>query len=410
MTRGTEISLVRDLAKRYRDVCEDTVQEERRALWRRKNSLEDVRPLIHVRAYARLEMPHLATECTDLLLRSCESFLRRSLFCATFDDDSVFEPWFTVPAVYSCKGWGVSARKRFVSGPDCDRGPSDGAWKAEYPLKDLSDLSALREPRHAIDEPKTRERVERLQEAVGDIIGIDLDRGPLGYWGPAGTISKQLGSLRGIENVMLDMYDDPEALHRLAAFLGNGILRVHDQAEAAGDWRLADHHNQAMTYVRELPDPAPDQPTRRSDLWCFMHAQEFTLVSPAMHEEFLLRYQMPIMEKCGLVAYGCCEDLTQKIDLLRTIPNLRRIAVAPAANVAKCAEKIGRDYVASYRPNPADMVGYGFDEDRITRLLRADFEHLKACHFDITLKDVTTVQGDTERVGKWVRLVRSLLD
>ena len=55
------------------------------------------------------------------------------------------------------------------------------------------------------------------------------------------------------------------------------------------------------------------------------------------------------------------EDLTNKIDMLRTIPNLRRIAVSPFANVRRCAEQIGTDYVMSYRPSPADMVSYGFN-------------------------------------------------
>ncbi len=32
------------------------------------------------------------------------------------------------------------------------------------------------------------------------------------------------------------------------------------------------------------------------------------------------------------------------------------------------------------------------------------------CHVDITLKDVETVQGDTERVRKWVAIARSLAD
>ncbi|GAI58840.1 unnamed protein product [marine sediment metagenome] len=50
-------------------------------------------------------------------------------------------------------------------------------------------------------------------------------------------------------------------------------------------------------------------------------------------------------DKFGLVAYGCCEDLTYKVDMLRQIPNLRRIAVPPFADAAKCAEQIGRDYV-----------------------------------------------------------------
>ena len=141
-----------------------------------------------------------------------------------------------------------------------------------------------------------------------------------------------------------------------------------------------------------------------------MAAQEYTGVSPAMHEEFLLRYQLPILREFGLVAYGCCENLTRKIAMLRQVPNLRRIAVSPFANVAKCAEQIGTDYVLSYRPSPTDMVGWGFDADRVRTIMRRDLEVCRGCHVDITLKDVETVQYDPSRVRRWVEITREVIE
>jgi len=206
------------------------------------------------------------------------------------------------------------------------------------------------------------------------------------------------------------MVDHPEWLHQLVAFMSAGVLRTHDQAEARGDWGLCAHQNQAMPYAEELPAPAANtNGVRRDQLWTYMAAQEFTGVSPAMHEEFLLRYQLPILRPFGLVAYGCCEDLTRKIDMLRQIPNLRRIAVSPFANVASCAEQIGRDYVVSYRPSPADMVSYGYDEARIRAILTRDLTACRDCHVDITLKDVETVEGDPHRVRRWVQLTRQIV-
>jgi hypothetical protein len=267
-------------------------------------------------------------------------------------------------------------------------------------------------PRHRIDEPETARRVERMKEMLGDIITINLDRGPcFRMWG--GDISTNLGYLRGIENFMLDMSDNPEGLHRLVKFLSDGILKAQAEAETAGDWGLCDHENQAMTYAEELPDPAANaNGVQRSRLWGYMAAQEMALVSPAQHEEFLLRYQKPILESFGLSAYGCCENLTRKIDMLRQIRNLRRIAVSPFADAPRCAEQIGDKYVVSYRPSPADMVSYGFDEKRIRTILRRDLDACRAngCHVDITLKDVETVQGDTERVRKWVAVTRAVAD
>jgi hypothetical protein len=194
-------------------------------------------------------------------------------------------------------------------------------------------------------------------------------------------------------------------------FLSTGVLKAQHEAESAGDWCLGAHQNQAMPYAEELPDPAANvNGVSRGQLWCFMAAQEFTAVSPAMHEEFLLRYQLPILSKFGLTAYGCCEDLTNKIDMLRAIPNLRRIAVSPFANVARCAEQIGKDYVLSYRPSPADMVSYGFDPARIRAILTRDLQACRGCHTDITLKDVETVENDPDRVRHWVSLTREVVD
>ncbi len=395
--------ILRDLAKRYRDLCADSVQAERRDLWRRHNSLQRTRPLIYVRAFAWQEMPEAACLCRDPFFRAYEAHFRHQLFWGTLGDDSIFEPWVTVGAVYTCRGWGVEIPRWRSDTPG-------GSYKDDYPLKRLEDIARLRPPHHAVDEAATAAAVARLEEAVGDLITINLDRGPA-YRMWSGDLSTDLGHLRGIEHFMLDMMDDPDGLHRLVGFLAAGVARVHDEAEAAGDLGLCAHQNQAMPYAQELPDPAPNvNGVKRNALWGYMAAQEFTGVSPAMHEEFLLRYQLPILKRFGLVAYGCCEDLTRKIDMLRQIPNLRRIAVAPSADVAACAEQIGRDYVLSYRPSPADMVSYKFDPGRVRTILRRDLRICRHNLVDITLKDVETVEHDPERVRKWVAITREVID
>ncbi len=397
-------TLLRDLAQRYAEICSRPIQNERRRLWQQHNSLKRTRPLIYVRAFAWQEMEGARLQCSDMFLRTYEDFFRNRLFWDSMDDDSIFEPWVTVPATYRCTGWGISGERHRSASEE------RGSYKIDYPLKQLEDIAHMRAPWHEIDEEETARRAGILADAIGDIITINIDRGPA-YRMWTGDISTDLGHLRGIENFMLDMYDRPEWLHQLVGFMRDGILRTHEQAEAAGDWGLCAHQNQAMAYAEELPDPAANvNGVTRKQLWGYMAAQEFTLISAAMHDEFLLQYQLPILSAFGLVAYGCCEDLTRKIDMLRQIPNLRRIGVSPFANVARCAEQIGADYVFSYRPSPADMVSYGFDRERIGSILRQDLRACKDCHTDITLKDVETVQNDPERVRAWVVLTRQIID
>lgn len=229
----------------------------------------------------------------------------------------------------------------------------------------------------------------------------------------SGDISTDLGYLRGIEQIMWDIMDNPEELHKVLAFMRDGILKAHKEAEEAGDWQLCNHENQSMPYAKGLKDPkANSGAVKRSELWCFMAAQELTLISPEQHDEFMLKYQIPIMEKFGMVAYGCCEDLSRKIDILRKIPNLRRIAVTPFANVAKCAEQIGTSYVSSWRPSPSATVCVGFDEDNIRKIIADGIKEFRRnnCFVDICLKDVHTVQNHPERLVNFVKIVRSVAD
>ena len=125
-----------------------------------------------------------------------------------------------------------------------------------------------------------------------------------------------------------------------------------------------------------------------------------------------MQYQRPILDKFGLVSYGCCEDLSQKIKYLRKIKNLRRISVTPWADTRACAEQIGKDYVISWRPNPAEMGCIDFDPQRIRRIIEnaMDIFDQNDCHVDITLKDVKTVRGEPENLRKWVDIVRDVVE
>ena len=401
-----DVAVLRELAKKYVAVCNKPVQSERRDLWRRHNSLVKTRPLVFVRGGDFWEeVPQVAAlSCQEDFFRPSERFLRRMLFQDTIGDDCVFEPWITVRARHKCSGWGVELNRRHS-------GEARGSWKMDYPIKDLADVRKLRPARHEIDEEATARAVERVQDAIGDILAVNVDRGPAYRTFGGGDISTDLGYLRGIENFMLDMMDNPKWLHGLLGFLRDGVLAAHDQAEAAGDWGLSNSDNQAVPYARRLPDPAANaRGVRREKLWVFLAAQEYELVSPQMHEEFMLAYQRPIIEKFGLASYGCCENLTNKIDMLRSVRNLRRIAVAPRADVWRCAEQIGADYVISWRPNPAEMVCCGFDADHIRKVVKDAMEACKGLHVDITLKDVHTVQNQPQRLREWVKVVREIAD
>ena len=406
MSKEKDIQILRDLAKKYRDIADKEIQNERRDMWRRHNSLERTRPLIYMRWLAAWnEAPESKLECEDPFYRGHENFLRQMIFQDTLGDDYIIEPWITQQATRVTPPWLWGVRIQHTP-----RTQPGGSWKFNSPIKELEDFSKLIKPHHIINEEATARNVARLQDAVGDILEVNVDRAPA-YRMWHSDISTDLAQLRGLEQVMWDMVDNPEWLHKLVGFMSDGVLTTHNEAEASGDWHLCDHQNQAMSYSLELSDPkANGDSVKRDQLWGYFAAQEMAQVSPEMHDEFILQYQMPMMEKFGLIAYGCCEDLTHKIDMLRKVPKLRRIAVTPVADVRKCAEQIQQDYVFSWRPNPSQMICCGFDPDLIRRIVKDAMEASKGCHVDITLKDVQTVQHHPENLAEWVKIVRNISD
>lgn len=401
-----DIDILRDLAKKYLEITNEDIQDKRRQLWRQHNSLKPTRPLIYTRAFGWNEMPESKCKCEDQFFRGLENNLRHKLFWHSLDDDSIFEPWIDLQAVYKYNGWGID----YILNRTND---TEGSYKETHPIENYEeDMKKLVMPLHEIDEKATAENLSRLNDTVGDIITINLDRSSA-YRMWAGDISTHIGHLRGIEPIMYDMMDQPEKLHKLLAFLRDGILGIYEQAEAAGDMGFYAHENQAMTYAEELEDPAANtKGAKLNHLWYYAASQEYTLISPEMHDEFLLQYQLPILKKFGLTSYGCCEDLTNKIDMLRKIPNLRRIAVSPFADPKKCAEQIGGDYVLSYRPNPSETVSCGFNPTQIKSDLTRNLQIFKAngCQPDITLKDIESVENDPNRVREWVKINRQIIE
>ena len=86
-----------------------------------------------------------------------------------------------------------------------------------------------------------------------------------------------------------------------------------------------------------------------------------------MHEEFDIEYAREYFDGFGLVYYGCCEPLDRKIDIVRKLPNLRKISITPWADVKRAAEQMGSDFVMARKPNPAMVAVPELDEARCAR-------------------------------------------
>ncbi len=85
------------------------------------------------------------------------------------------------------------------------------------------------------------------------------------------------------------------------------------------------------------------------------------------------------------------------------IPNLRRVSVSPWTNREEAAEKLGNQYIYSWKANPA-QVSHGIDPEYSQKDIQRTRELAKDCVLEMILKDNNTVEGDPTRLIKWVEI------
>ena len=187
--------------------------------------------------------------------------------------------------------------------------------------------------------------------------------------------------------------------------LMDGFLGVLDQFERMDVLTL---NNVGFMACDDLPQPDFDgEHVRLRDLWGRGESQEFQAVSPAQHEEFLLQYQKPILERSGLTFYGCCEDLTNKIDLILSIPNLRRFVCSAWTDIGKLAEAVGDRYAIEWRQKATDVV-YSPDLSSVEEHLEQGLRLAQGCPIMIVLQELETVNGNPQRLADWCALAKDV--
>jgi hypothetical protein len=403
---GADKQVLRELARRVADVAALPVQAERTRLWRGCNALRPQRPMVlsfPEGAWCEL-LPDAALQCTDPLARAWERALRVRLYThEQIGDDQPVTDRFNVGWVVRFGDYGLIEKQ---IRPETAR----GAYRYESPVKSMADVAKLHPRSIEIDRTETARRVQMAEEVLGDLLRVRV-HGAL-WWSCGMTWT--LIRLRGLEQIMLDMYDHPRLLHALMSLLRDDTLNVVDTLEREGVLSL---NNGPDDYVGSggigatdaLPAPGFDGRVRPQDMWVLGESQETVGVGPAQFEEFVLRYQLPILNRFGLVCYGCCEPLDQKFDLvLRGVRRLRRVSVSPWCDRRVAAEKLGDRYVYSWKPNPALICGPTVDWDEAEKAIRETLEIARGCCLEIVMKDTHTFHHDPTRIRRWTQMALAL--
>jgi hypothetical protein len=129
-----------------------------------------------------------------------------------------------------------------------------------------------------------------------------------------------------------------------------------------------------------------------------------------MHEEFVLQYERGILDLFGLNGYGCCDDLSKKLGNVLKIKNLRRVAVCPWANTAEFAPILKKDYIMTWKPQPAHLAHDKMDEEAIYAELCEGIKKAQGGILELILRDTHTCRNEPERFNRWIAVARKAIN
>ena len=401
-----EKEILRELAKKYASLAALPVQKERYERARDINDLKPRRPMVWLDEIPWHEMDidgKLQLVCEDDFARQIEWHFRSTLYRWEYiQGDMVVENVFNIPKHYTSTGIGIEVRENLLSTDD--RNHIISHYYLDQ-LDTMDKVNAIQEPVLTAHPDIDNRRAEWANTILDGILPVRL-QGHYLYHAPWDVIPRY----RGVTTVLTDLAFEPEFTHAIIKKFADGAISAAKQMEKL---QLVDSHISSLhctpPYVSDLD--SGNRPATLKDCWFRGMAQLFTEVSPQMFEEFELNYAKPLMAEFGLVYYGCCEALDDKIQLLKTIPNLRKIGISPWATPEICAEQIGADYVFAHKPNPAYVSGT-FDEDTVRKEIINIIEicHKYGCPFEFVIKDISTVSYKPQNLIQWAKTVKSVID
>jgi hypothetical protein len=402
-----ERSILRDLARNVAELAARPTEAKKAKLWTRHNDLQEVRPLVFCdpeNGWNEI-IPQDRILCRKPLFRVWEMALRKELFWGReMGDDRVIESYFNVPYNYTDSRWGLVEKK--IGGDD----GGSYVWVAPIQKYDR-DFSKLTKPQIRVDYETTRKIVDIAEEILGDILTVRLR----GIWWWTLGMTWDFIRLRGLNNLMLDMYDHPDWVHKTMNFLRDGTLEKLEYLEKNGLLAL----NMEGSYVgsggfgwtTQLPQENFDPlQVRTIDMWGFAESQETVGVSPEMFAEFIFPYQRPVLECFGLNCYGCCEPLDTRWHIVKDIPRLRRVSVSPWSDPRKMAELLGNSYILSLKPSPSLLAEPVLNEELLRSTLRENLQATKGCRVELIMKDNHTLGGNPSNAVQWCRIAHEEIE
>jgi len=408
----TDKKILRQLAHKKAEIAEMPINQEKIKLWKDLNSLKTARPLVWMNEIPWHEMNinnELTLKTTTDFSRFLETRLRRTNYqWEHMKVDMIVEPTLPCYLVVDDSGFGISEQVK-VSTTD----KTSDIYSRDFipQIENEDDIEKIKNPVILYDKKATEEMFFCMKDVFGGILDVEK-KGVPGFWfAPWDELVRWWDP----EKVLADLIIKPDLVHKTIGRLTDAYLARLDQYEKLNLLSLNNCNYRigsgGLGYTDEIPVTGYDpKHIKASDMWGCAAAQIFSQVSPKMHYEFALQYEIKWLARFGLNYYGCCEPLDKKIEILKKVPNLKKISMSPWVNLEMGAADIGKDYVFSYKPSPSIFTDDFWDPESVKTNLKKELKKLNGCNVEIIMKDISTVNYKPQRLWEWAKIAMEIVE
>ena len=405
---------LRELAKRQVEIAALPVMEERKKLWYDLNDGKSDHPLVTMEFHGLEQDVYPPPVCADPLARGLELQMDRAIFKHEhYRDDRVIPDTVSVHIPNGFRPFAYSSTQTNTHKADSSNGLG---YMYDHVVSDMERDSGIFKPsEYTVDAGLIKANAVKAQaeELIGDIIGVRLEFAAPSY-DPANVLIKMMS----METLYCSILDYPDLFHKTMRALTDDLHKYIDALESGGaiipNNDSSRVHQDSYGYTHDLPgggggSGADVKPVKLSDVWGYSNSQETVGLSAAMFDEFFFTYMKEFMDRCGLVAYGCCEPVHELWDKsLSRVPNLRKLSISPWCDEEDIGEKIRGTKICYHRKPSPNFVSVDsvFDEAAFLKHMERTVKASRGCPLEVTFRDITSVRGEPQRLTRAVELTR----
>ncbi|MBW8034885.1 MAG: hypothetical protein FVQ79_04390 [Planctomycetes bacterium] len=403
--KDTEI--LRGLAGDVAQIASLGVHKEKAKLWTKLNDLESERPMVWINEICWNEMnidDELTLQCEHSWARDQEDHLRKTIYqWKHLPGDMVVSDFLVCPLAIHSTDFGIIEDVDVVTTDDT----SDVVSRHfNVQIKGPEDIEKIKMPVLSHNEMATELNFQAMCKVYDGIISVKK-QGQTHIWF---TPWDFLIRWWGIQEAMMDMIMRGDMVNAAVERMVDAWMVELDQFERLNLLSLDNDNTRVGSggygYTSQLPGGDFDaEHVMAKNMWGCSNAQIFSEVSPEMHWEFAIKHDMRWLERFGMTYYGCCEPLDKKMDVLRKIPNLRKISTSPWCDIERMVAEVGADYVISQKPSPAIFAESDWRPEQARSGIRDVLEKADGnCHIEFIMKDISTVRRDPKRLWQWSQI------